>query len=74
LRVYHGIGRVGCLVIAGDQDYVLHRRTRLKLPSDAGKELMRYLEQAAALDPPPSPLPKRIAELESLLGAGVAAK
>jgi hypothetical protein len=69
-RVYDGIGKVGCLVIEGGQVYVLHRGTRLELPSDTGKDLLRYLKQAAALDPPPSPLEKRIAELEMRLGAG----
>ena len=69
-RVYDGIGKVGCLVIEGQQVYVLHRGTRLELPTDAGKDLLRYLKQAAALDPPPSPLQKRIAELEIRLGAG----
>jgi hypothetical protein len=73
-RVYDGIGKVGCLVIEGNQIYVLHRGTRLELPSDAAKDLLRYLKQAAALDPPPSPLQKRIAELESRLGAGAAGK
>jgi len=73
-RVYDGIGKVGCLVIEGDQVYVLHRGTRLELPSDKGKDLLRYLKQAAALDPPPSPLQKRIAELELRLGAGAAAR
>jgi hypothetical protein len=73
-RVYDGIGKVGCLVIEGDQVYVLHRGTRLELPSDTGKDLLRYLKQAAALDPPPSPLQKRIAELESKLGVEGAAK
>lgn len=73
-RVYDGIGKVGCLVIENDKPYVLHRGTRLELPSDAGKDLLRYLKQAAALDPPPSPLQKRIAELESRMGAGAAAK
>ena len=73
-RVYDGIGKVGCLVIEGDEVYVLHRGTRLELPSDTGKDLLRYLKQAAALDPPPSPLQKRIAELEMRLGAGGAAK
>ena len=73
-RVYDGIGKVGCLVIEGSQVYVLHRGTRLELPSDTGKDLLRYLKQAAALDPPPSPLQKRIAELESRMGAGEAAK
>jgi len=73
-RVYDGIGKVGCLVIEGEQVYVLHRGTRLELPSDAGKDLLRYLRQAAALDPPPSPLLKRIAELELRLGAGAPGK
>jgi hypothetical protein len=70
-RVYDGIGKVGCLVIEnGKPPYVLHRGTRLELPTDTGKDLLRYLKAAAALDPPPSPLAKRIAELESKLGAG----
>ncbi|MBZ5595740.1 MAG: metallophosphoesterase [Acidobacteriia bacterium] len=73
-RVYDGIGKVGCLVIEGEKVYVLHRGTRLELPTDSGKDLLRYLKQAAALDPPPSPLVKRIAELESQLGAGAGAK
>jgi hypothetical protein len=45
-------------VILIDIVYVLHRGTRLK--------------QAAALDPAPSPLQRRIAELEMRLGAGAA--
>ncbi len=70
-RVYDGIGKVGCLVIEnGKPPYVLHRGTRLELPTDTGKDLLRYLKAAAALDPPPPPLSKRIAELESKLGAG----
>jgi hypothetical protein len=73
-RVYDGIGKVGCLVVEGPQVYVLHRGTRLELPTDSGKDLLRYLKQAAALDPPPSPLNKRIAELETRLGAGAGAK
>jgi hypothetical protein len=69
-RVYDGIGKVGCLVIEG----VLHRETRLELPTDRGKDLLRYLKQAAALDPAPSPLERRVAELEMRLSAGAAAK
>ena len=69
-RVYDGMGKVGCLVIENGKPYVLHRGTRLELPTDTGKDLLRYLKAAAALDPPPSPLVKRIAELESKLGAG----
>lgn len=65
-RVYDNIGKVGCLVIEnGKPPYVLHRGTRLELPKDAGQDLLRYLKEAAALDPPPSPLLKRIADLEA---------
>jgi hypothetical protein len=66
-RVYDGIGKVGCLVIENGKPYILHRGTRLELPTDTGKDLLRYLKQAAALDPPPSPLTKRIAVLEVTL-------
>ena len=68
-RVYDGVGKVGCLVIEQDKPYVLHRGTRLELPTDSGKDLLRYLRLAAALDPPPSPLAKRIADLAAQLGA-----
>lgn len=64
-RVYDGISKVGCLVIEGPHAYVLHRGTKLELPRESGKELLQYLKACAALDPPPSPLAKRIAELES---------
>ncbi len=69
-RVYDGIGKMGCLVIENGQPFVLHRGKRLELPADAAKDLLRYLRQAAALDPPPSPLLKRIGELEARVGAG----
>jgi hypothetical protein len=68
-RVYDGIGKVGCLVIENGKPYVLHRGTRLELPTDSGNGLLQYLKKAAALDPPPSPLTKRIAELEASLQA-----
>ena len=67
-RVYDGIGKMGCLVMEKDAVFVLHRGKRLELPADAPKDLLRYLKEAAALDPPPSPLAKRIAELESKMG------
>jgi hypothetical protein len=69
-RVYDGIGKMGCLVIEKGQAFVLHRGKRLELPADASKDLLRYLKAAAALDPPPSPLLKRIGELEARVGAG----
>ena len=67
-RVYDNIGKVGCLVLENGATYALHRGTKLELPSDSGKDMLRYLKQAAALDPAPSPLLKRIAELEATLG------
>jgi hypothetical protein len=67
-RVYDGIGKVGCLVIENDKPYVLHHGTRLELPADERNDLLRYLKQAAALDPPPSPLLRRIGELQAKLG------
>jgi hypothetical protein len=68
-RVYDGIGKMGCLVMEKDAVFVLHRGKRLELPADSPKDLLQYLKEAAALDPPPSPLAKRIAELESKMGA-----
>jgi len=67
-RVYDGIGKVGCLVIENDKPYALHRGTRLELPGDSASDLLEYLKRAAALDPPPSPLLKRIAELKTKSG------
>jgi hypothetical protein len=68
-RVYDGVGKMGCLVIEKDSVSVLHRGKRLELPADSAKDLLRYLKEAAALDPAPSPLLKRIGELESKMGA-----
>jgi Calcineurin-like phosphoesterase len=68
-RAYDGIGKMGCLVIEKGSPFVLHRGKRLELPADSAKDLLRYLKEAAALDPPPSPLLKRIGELESKMAA-----
>ncbi len=57
-------GRQACLLIEGDDIFTLHRGKKLPLPTDSGAGLLNYLRQAAALDPHPSPLLKRIAELE----------
>jgi len=43
---------------------VIHRGKRLELPTDSGPDLLRYFKEAAALDPAPSPLAPRIAELQ----------
>ncbi len=64
-RVYDNVGRVGCLEIDGGHAYALHRGRGLELPKNEGDDMLRYLRQAAALDPAPSPLQSRIASLES---------
>jgi hypothetical protein len=64
-RIYDPLLRQECLVIEKGKPFVLHRGTRLELPSDEGKDMLRYLKAAAALDPQPSSLQKRIADLEA---------
>jgi TPR repeat protein len=63
-RVYDNVGKVGALVIENGRAYALHRGQGLELPRDSGPDMLRYLKQAAALDPRPSPLEPRIAKLE----------
>jgi hypothetical protein len=55
---------MGCLEIQGDKAVALHRGQKLELPKDNGPDLLRYLKQAAALDPQPSPLKARIDALQ----------
>lgn len=63
-RVYDNVGKVGCLEIDGNHAIAIHRGQKLELPKDeTGPDMLRYLREAAALDPKPSPLEKRIAEL-----------
>jgi TPR repeat protein len=63
-RVYDNIGKVGCLEIDQGQPYALHRGQKLALPRDEdGPDMLRYLREASALDPPPSPLERRIEDL-----------
>jgi TPR repeat protein len=65
-RVYDNISKIGCLEIDGDKAYALHRGHKLELPKDEnGPDMLRYLKEAAALDPQPSPLEPRIAKLEA---------
>jgi TPR repeat protein len=60
-RVYDNVGKVGCLEIDDGHAYALHRGEGIELPRDEnGPDMLRYLEQAAALDPKPSPLLGRI--------------
>ena len=48
--------RRACLILEQDQLFAVHRGVKVNLPSDAGLDYVRYLKQAMALDPPPSPL------------------
>jgi len=68
-RLYDTKRRQDCLLIENHQPYALHRGRKLDLPSDTGSDMLRYLKQAAALDPAPSALGKRIAEIEDRLQA-----
>lgn len=63
-RLYDSLGRMACLVIEKGKPYALHRGTKLELPKDSGADMLRYFKQAAALDPAPSSLSRRIAALE----------
>ncbi|HXX95170.1 MAG TPA: metallophosphoesterase [Planctomycetota bacterium] len=67
-KVYDPRGRMACLVLEKEKASILHRGKPLELPTDSGKDLLRYFKEAAALDPTPSPLGRRIAELETRLG------
>ncbi len=68
-RVYDKLGRMACLLVEDGTAYALHRGKKLELPADSGAGLLSYLKQAAALDPSPSALEKRIATLESTMPA-----
>ncbi len=64
-RVFDPRPRLACLLIENGKPYALHRGKKLELPSDSSSGLLNYLKQAAALDPSPSSLEKRIAEIEA---------
>jgi TPR repeat protein len=64
-RVYDNVGKVGCLEIDQDHAFALHRGHKLDLPKDEdGPDMLRYLKQAAAFDPQPSPLQPQIDALQ----------
>jgi hypothetical protein len=63
-RIYDNVGKLGCLLIEKGKPYALHRGQKLELPKDEGPDMLRYLKQAAILDPQPSPLAARIRALE----------
>jgi TPR repeat protein len=65
-RIYENTGKLGCLEIDEEHPYALHRGRKIELPKDEnGPDTLRYLKEAAALDPQPSPLTARIQELEA---------
>jgi hypothetical protein len=66
-KVYDDTGRCACLEIERGKVRALHRGRRLELPKDDGLDLLRYLKEAAALDPAPSSLAPKIAALEAAL-------
>ena len=67
--VFDSRPRMACLLIENGKPSAPHRGTKLALPADSGMDLLRYLRQAAALDPAPSSLEKRIAKVEGQLSA-----
>lgn len=67
-HLYDQFDRLACLVIENGKPYALHNGKPLELPTDNGKDMLRYLKAAAALDSPPSSLQARIAKLEQALG------
>jgi hypothetical protein len=64
-RVFDAQPRMACLLIEKGKPYALHRGVKLELPPDSSGGLSMYLKQAAALDPSPSSLQKRVAEMET---------
>jgi len=63
-RIYDANLRNACLEIDKGKPRAIHRGKRLDFPTDSGADLLRYYKEAAALDPAPSPLAPRIAELQ----------
>ncbi len=66
LAAYYG-GRQACLLVENGEMFSIHRGKRLRLPLGGDEELLRYLQEAAALDPEPSPLAPRIEQVEARL-------
>ena len=66
-KVYDDAGRCACIEIEKGKARALHRGKRLELPTDDPVDLLRYLKEAAALDPKPSSLSRQIAALEAAL-------
>ncbi len=69
LGSYYG-RRTACLLIEDGKAFALHRNRTIPLPeSDNAAPVLRYLKQAAQFDPPPSPLERKIAAIETSLRA-----
>jgi len=66
-KVYDEAGRSASIEIEKGKVRALHRGKPLELPTDDGVDLLRYLKEAAALDPKPSSLSRQIAALEAAL-------
>ena len=64
-QVQNNVGRQACLIEENNKLYALHRGSRIELPKDEAEDMLRYLKQAAALDPEPSALASRIQLLEA---------
>lgn len=58
-------GPPAALILEGEQAFALHRGRRLRLPEGEGEPLLRYLREAAALEPDPSRLEALILRLEA---------
>jgi len=69
LAAYYG-GRQACLLLENGELFAIHRGKRLRLPTGGDDEdLLRYLEQAASLDPQPSPLSSVIEQVKARIAA-----
>ena len=65
LSRYYG-GRLACLLIEGGVPYSFHRGNKIPLPSDdSPSSLLGYMKMAAEADPKPSPLQRKIQQLEA---------
>ena len=62
----HYGGRLACLLLEGGVAYALHRGKKIPLPADdSPSSLLSYMKKAAAADPKPSPLQKKIQQLQA---------
>ena len=62
----HYGGRLACLLIEGGVAYALHRGKKIPLPADdSPSSLLSYMKKAAEADPKPSPLQRKIQQLQA---------